>query len=150
MRFHLLSIGALCVAVIPLTGCAFVSAQTLAAVGEEQALTLAAKACTDALADQASGQGENDLIYVRSQAADLAAEAANADPRWDPLVEAASRWQQVTRDLVEATENIGDLTMMEMSILGENTTEAQQEMQTECRKVRAAGGSVDTMDDLND
>jgi hypothetical protein len=124
----------------------------LAACGggqEEAALTMAAEACTSALADQATLQRDADLVETRSEAADLAAQAASLDERWDGLVGAASNWQQTTRDLMSAAEDLDDLNMISLNRLGDDVSEALRDMQTECRKVRAAGGSVETLEDLS-
>ena len=116
---------------------------------DDAALAMAGTACTEALADATDDQDLSELVEIRSSAADLAAEAAELDPRWSDLVPAASGWQQTTRDLVEASENIDDLSMVTLSQMGDDVNEALRQMQTVCRQVRAAGGSVDTLEDLN-
>jgi hypothetical protein len=116
---------------------------------EDQALEMAATACTQALADAQTGEGDADVVDARSQAADTAADAANLDPRWDPLVEAATGWEQTTRDLMDATQNLDSLNEITLAQLGDDLSESQRQLQTQCRKVRAAGGSVDTLDDLS-
>jgi hypothetical protein len=85
------------------------------------------------------------VVKVSKQAADLAAEAAERDSRWDPLVEATTGWAQTTEDLADATADIDSLDEITLTQLGNDINEAQRQMQTECRKVRAAGGDVQNL-----
>jgi hypothetical protein len=115
---------------------------------KEKALAMAAQSCTRALADAEPGQGDSDIVDARSEAADLAAKAANLDPRWDSLVDASTAWEQGTRDLMEMTADLDSMNEITLARLGDDLSESEREIQAACRKVQAAGGRVDTMGDL--
>ena len=116
---------------------------------ESGAVTVAAKACTVALAQEKSGQPELEVVDNRSSAAETAANAADLDPRWSQLASAASDWDQTTRDLFKATSNAGDLNAIQVAQLTSDASKARRDIYSECQKVRAAGGSVSTLADWN-
>src|SRR3712207_2284995 len=112
MRFRALLIVGLSGVTFALGGCG--------ASDEDEALTLAASACTDALADVQAGQDDADMVEARASAADVAAQAANLDTRWDSLVEAATGWEQTTRQLVDMTADLDSMTMITMGQMADD------------------------------
>jgi hypothetical protein len=134
--------------VATLTGAMFLVAGCGGPGDEEKALAIAAHSCTQALADADPGQGDAEIVDARAEAADLAAQAANLDPRWDPLVDATTGWEQGTRDLMEMTADLDSVNEITLARLGDDLSESERQIQSACRKVQAAGGRVDTMGDL--
>ncbi len=104
-------------AVLFLTGCSSTA----------EALEIATKSCSLALEVVEPGSEQ------RNRAADLAADAADLDSKWDRLVEATTTWAEVSKEVDDAIS-----TNYIAPGLSDRAHESRILIETECRKVRAA------------
>ena len=121
------------------------AAQTQATTDEtDAALTQATSVCNETLS-LATDQGFRAMVDGQQENANTAAEAANQDPRWDGLATATSNLAANSKAVQQLQPELktGDPYIFEqLSRLNDELSTYKNDVISQCRKVKAAGGYV--------
>jgi hypothetical protein len=97
------------------------------------------------LAKRQPGQSDDEFLESSKEAAEAAAEAAAADPKWKALQQATTDLQLRQDDVFQASEDLEtyDLGSHIPETLHDRVNDARTSLIAACRSVVAAGGDVD-------